>query len=188
MIDPKFGPSRAFDLEFVKSTQWNLERSIDIELKRSIQVIESEGGPAGQVQIIQGELSFALHAPFISLQRQLFQIEVQPFLEQLRVQPQQLQLHDHRIDLLTEHFERSDFTRADVEALPDSEGPLGIAKNVYNFLYANNITPKDINDYLEHLENLSSLITLGVAETNVSAEGVDRLRKALPRCDIQTDR
>lgn len=41
---------------------------------------------------------------------------------------------------------------------------------------------------LEHLENLSNLINLGVAETNVSEEGVDRLQNALPRCNIQTDR
>jgi hypothetical protein len=43
-----------------------------------------------------------------------------------------------------------------------------------------------VNDAgLEHLKGLTNLRTLNLTETKVTDHGVNKLRQALPKCDIQ---
>jgi hypothetical protein len=50
------------------------------------------------------------------------------------------------------------------------------------------LTATDLDDAgLEYLKELRWLEKLDVAETRVTVEGVDEVRKALPKCDIRVE-
>ncbi|GIV62176.1 S8 family serine peptidase [Rhodocaloribacter litoris] len=54
--------------------------------------------------------------------------------------------------LLQEHFGKEEITAEDLETIEDGQTELGTAKQILRFMRANEITLKDIRDYVEHLQ------------------------------------
>ena len=55
-------------------------------------------------------------------------------------------------EMLQEHFGKEEITAEDLATIESGQTPLGGAKQVFQFLLANEITLKDLRDYVEHLE------------------------------------
>ncbi|WP_457653393.1 S8 family serine peptidase [Rhodocaloribacter sp.] len=55
-------------------------------------------------------------------------------------------------EILREHFGKEEITEDDLATIESGQTPLGGAKQVLQFLFANEITLKDLRDYVEHLK------------------------------------